>query len=570
MTRLARPTTAAARTDQARAAAVARRPILAVGVVTTLAGLGLGGWGLAAPGSGAAGKGTPQVVPEMPVTAMHQRLGLANNSPEVAADPTDDRFVVIANRFDAPDFSCALQVSGNAGRTWLPARPVPELPDGADKCYAPEVSFDRNGRLYYLFPGLHGGGNEPMGVFLTTSDDRARTFTPPRQVLEERNFSVRMAINDTVGEPGRIHLAWLRATSDPPLGGLGPPPNPIMAAYSDDGGDTWSEPVQINGPDRPLGVAPALEVGPDGTVYLAYYDLKKDQRDYRGLAGPVYDGTWSLLLARSTDGGQTFTTTVVDEGLRPTERVMLIFTMPQPALTSGADGRVCLAWPDARQGDADVLARCSPDRGETWNGPTRVNDDPQGNGATQRLPQIDLAPNGRLDVIFFDRRQDPADRLQHVYYASSDDGGRRFSANVRVTSRSFDSEIGQEYVSKAAEGLTEFGSRLGLLAEEDLALAVWPDTRNSWSISEGQDLFATSIHHPDPPSGAITAWVGGLGLVLVGLALTVLGIRRRGPPGGPPGRGGGGLPADPEADGSSPGAPDVGAPQEAPRVGEVR
>ena len=81
------------------------------------------------------------------MTATDLRRAEANNSPALAADPTQPRFVALAHRSDSPEFSCGLQVSGDGGRGWQPADPVPVLPEGAEKCYAPEVAFDRRGRL---------------------------------------------------------------------------------------------------------------------------------------------------------------------------------------------------------------------------------------------------------------------------------------------------------------------------------------------------------------------------------------------------------------------------------------
>ena len=91
--------------------------------------------------------------------------------------------MVLANRLNGPDFGYAVQVSGDAGRNWISIDPLPQLPEGADKCYAPEIAFDADGVLHYLFFGLAGQDNQPMGVFLTSSDDRAQTFTALRQVL---------------------------------------------------------------------------------------------------------------------------------------------------------------------------------------------------------------------------------------------------------------------------------------------------------------------------------------------------------------------------------------------------
>jgi hypothetical protein len=114
---------------------------------------------------------------------MHQGQGLANNSPELALDPTASAFVAAAHRQDAPRFACGLAVSGSGGQGWWPVNPMTELPEGAKTCYAPEVSFGPQGRLHYLFAALHGRGNEPVGVFLASSDDRGQSFTEPRQVL---------------------------------------------------------------------------------------------------------------------------------------------------------------------------------------------------------------------------------------------------------------------------------------------------------------------------------------------------------------------------------------------------
>lgn len=418
------------------------------------------------------------------------------NSPTLAVDPTDPRFVVLANRVDAPDFSCDLQVSGNGGAGWVPAQPVPRLPKGAEKCYGPEVAFDRSGTLYYLFVGLHTAGNEPMGVFLTTSTDRGHTFSTPRRVLGPFRFQVRMVFDPDVGSRGRLHLVWLQAT-DPPLGGLPLPPNPIMAAYSDDGGKTFSEPVQVSDPRRPLVVAPAVTLGPDHALHVVYYDLRDDMRDYQGLEGPTFDGTWSLVLASSFDGGHRFSaTSIVEEAVVPPERVLLIFTMAPPAVAADASGRLYVAWHDARQGDWDVFLRVSGDAGSTWGKLRRLNDTPESDGSHQYLVRLDLAPGGRLDAIFYDRRGDPENLRSDVSYTWSDDGGRHFSPNVVLTSAPSDARIGPVYPAPPT-GLVDFGSRLGLVSSDAKAIAAWTDTRNA-VLAGQQDIFTRQVLHRWP------------------------------------------------------------------------
>ncbi len=450
----------------------------------------------------------PTVLADVPVTAMDQGVGVANNSAVAVADPTDPEFVVIANRKDAPDFGCAMQVSGDGGRRWVSVEAVPELPETVEKCYAPEIGFDGEGVLYYLFVGLAGAGNEPRGVFLTTSPDRGATFSRPWQVLGPRNFGVRMAIDSRRGEQGRIHLVWLHARSDPPLGGFGPPPNPILAAYSDDGGQTFSEPVQVSDQERELVVAPTLAVGQEGLVHIAYYDLEEDLRDYKGLEGPVWEGTWSLVSTSSSDAGVSFGSgVVVDDSVVPSDRVMLIFTMPPAVLAAGA-GQLCAAWSDARNGDSDAFVRCSEDDGHTWGAARRLNDDPMRNGRTQYLPRMSISPDGRIDAIFYDRRHSPQDLANETYFTFSTDGGASYAPNVVISSDPSNSLIGQQYGVVSALGQVEFGSRVALLSDRSSTLAVWTDTRNSRPQTTGQDLFATQIIFPTERSVSVAA--GGL------------------------------------------------------------
>lgn len=492
-----------------------------------MAGVALGA-ALAAPVAWAASEPPASVDQQpanpVPVTSNDILAPRANNSPQVAADPTDASFLALASRLDAPDFSCALHVSGDGGRSWIPVEPVPALPEGAEKCYAPEVAFGPDGRLFYLFVGLHGSGNEPMGVFLVTSTDRGRSFSPPRQVLGEENYQVRLAIDHTRGQAGRLYLAWLQATADAPLGGLPPPPNPILASYSDDGGQSWSEPIRVSDPDRDLAVAPALSVAGNGTVHVAYLDLREDLRDYRGVEGPVYEGTWSVVATSSTDGGKTFAGgVVVDDGLVPAERVMLIFTMPPPAITAGQGGRVHVGWDDARHGDRDVFVATSRDAGASWSDPVRVHDDEVGNGRAQYLPQIDVGRDGRLHAIFYDRRHDPTNIFNHIAYTYSSDGGRGFAPTRRLTSHPSDSRIGQGYRVVSAAGLIEFGSRLGLEAGPDRVVAAWTDTSNAVAPRH-QDVFAASI---GTPTGGLGPWPWVAAVVVLAAAATVLLAVRR-------------------------------------------
>lgn len=464
----------------------------------------------------------PSVLPEMPVTASDLRLKMAHNSPMMVADPTDGRFVALASRVDGPDFGCSLHVSADGGRVWAPAQPVSKLPPGAEKCYAPEIAFDGEGRLYYLFVGLHGTGNMPMGAFLTVSTDRARTFSAPRRVLGPDQYMVRLVVDAESGSRGRLHLVWLQTREPATLGSLPEGPNPIVAAYSDDGGETFSKPVPVSGRDRRRPVAPSVAVGPDHVVHVLFYDLGDDARDYHGLEGPTYEGSWSLVLSTSADGGRRYAReTVVDGEVTPNERVMLIFTMPPPALAVDGADRVYAAWTDARNGDWDALFARSTDGGGRFASPVRLNDDRAGDGRHQYQPRLDVSPGGRVDAVFYDRRNDPANVSNDVYLTYSTDAGRTFAPNLKLTTEMSDTRLGQTYVGPAAAGLVEWGSRTGLLAQASGAVAAWTDTRvKPFAKTIQQDVFSTRVvfddeGNPAPRSSGrpLATWLGSAGTV---------------------------------------------------------
>lgn len=481
----------------------------------------------------------PRVRADVPVTTDDFSTSPAQNSPVMASDPADARLLALANRVDTPDYSCALQLSGDGGRGWATADPVPQLPPGADKCYAPEVAFDRHGTLFFMFVGLHGAGNVPMGAFLAASRDRGRTFGPPHRILGPNAFGVHMALDAGWGGQGRLHLVWLQGGADPPLGGLPPVPNPILASHSDDGGRTFSPPIPVSDPDRSRVVAPALALGPGHAVHVLYYDLGDDARDYQGLEGPVWDGRWSVVLASSVDGGGRFSPgNLVDGAVVPTERVMLVFTMPPPGLAADGAGRLYAAWQDARGGRGDVVLRRSGDGGLTWEPPVRLSDDDPAAARHHYLPKLSVAPGGRLDAVFYDRRRDPEDVRTDVYYTWSGDGGASFAPNLRLNQESFDSRIGTRYRLVSAAGLVEPGSGLALLSGDTTVVAAWADSRNAYGTADagatGQDVFATEIDRAGGagtwPLVVLVVVVATAVAVAVALALARAGARRRAGP----------------------------------------
>ncbi len=440
----------------------------------------------------------------------------AHNSPTVVQSPLDPASIVVANRLDSPGFSCALHVSDDGGETFEAADlPLPEAVEGP--CFAADASFGGDGTLYVSFVTLTGVANAPEALWLTTSTDGGETFREPTTVAGELTFQARVTADPQVD--GRVYLTWLQA-EEVALLAFPEAGYPIHVARSDDEGRTWSDPVQVNDPARQRVVAPAPVVDRSGRLMVAYLDLREDRLDYNGghggQGGPAYQDDWQLVVARSTDGGSSWNESVVDE-IVPAER-FVVFLPPFPSLAVDPSGtNAYVSFAQAPLGDPDVFLWRSGDGGTTFGEAVRVNDTDEADGSTQTLPKVAVAPDGRVDVVYYDRRKDPDDLRNEVSFQSSADGGLTFGPRVVLSDRSFDARIG----FGGERDLPDLGSRLGLLSMDRRALAVWTDTRTGTQASHKQDLVRAVVAFDDaPPLDAAAAYrlrIGGIAIVLIGL-----------------------------------------------------
>lgn len=444
-------------------------------------------------------------------------LGLVNvnNSPAVVRNPANPRNVVVVNRVDRPGFSASVNASTDGGDSWTTA--VPPLPVGKDRPFAPSAAFGPDGTLYVTYVNLVGQGNRPENLWITASNNGGRSFSEPVRVTGEHPFQAQLTVDPT---DGTLHVTWLQAEE---LALLSFPGRPrILTARSSDGGRTWSEPVQVSDQDRERVGAAVPVVTASGDLVVVYRDFKGDRRDFQNLDGPAWDQPFALVAARSTDGGRTFTEGLEFESDALPTRRFLPFLPEFPGVATAGDDDLYVTWADGRNGDLDVFLRRSVDGGRTWADPGRVNDNELGDGTSQYLPQVDVAPGGRVDVLYLDRRDDPTDVLMRASLAFSRDGGERFRS-LTVSPTAFDSRIG---ASAAPHLETDFGSRLGLSSGRDGALVAWTDTTLGDQTSGRQDVATRLVSFPDPPVRRSTAAATAAVLLVAGAGLLVWWWRR--------------------------------------------
>ena len=469
----------------------------------------------------------------------------AFTGPVMLADPENPRIIVAATA-ELRTQICYLTRSTDAGKTWhiLPA--VPALPSyptctnvGGGLTQSP-IAWGRNGTLYYALSGYDisdgGGGFLAQNISMllarstdlgntwsTTIVDNTRGLTGPAVTKDSPVSSVAV---DTSGPKDVVYVGWRQSypnlTGPPSTGGS-------MVATSVDGGATFSKPVNLNtfpqpslnvgGTDYPLVMgAPIVAAGRDGVVVAAA--TAGAPSGSPSIPGPTPPKP--LLAARSTDRGKTWT---VATATAP-ENVPLGPAMAW-STKAGAQGTFLLAYqasPNLVAGESSVLFSRSTDGGANWSPVTRIDDSTVPLNTTY-LPAVGVAPNGRVDVVWYDFRQGNG-YSPDVYYTYSSDGGATWAPNVRATDRSINYALG-------VSGNSDVRQPPSVASANAYAAIGWADTRLADPTTQTQDDFGDVAQFAALPSTAsdvvpvLAAVAAGLALAGVIPVLVLLGRRKK-------------------------------------------
>jgi hypothetical protein len=242
-------------------------------------------------------------------------------------------------------------------------------------------------------------------------------------------------------------------------------------------------------------------------------DVANYEGTHNGQTGPAPDGVWRVVSWRSTDGGTTFEPAAVAGELAIPRRVVVDLG-PAPSFARSRSGPMYATWDGGRGDSRDVFLSSSADGGRSWTPPRTV----AGGRGAQFLPAVAVAPDGRVDIVFYDRGRDRGDVRSDVVVQSSWDGGRSFVRSV-ASDASSDTRI----ATSGFSGITELGTQSALVAQPDRALAVWTDTRRATPDNVAQDLASAQVDvsRAEKPRSLLVGL--GVGLLVGG---AVIGARR--------------------------------------------
>jgi hypothetical protein len=147
-----------------------------------------------------------------------------------------------------------------------------------------------------------------------------------------------------------------------------------------------------------------------------------------------------------------------------------------------------------RHTGADISFTKSLNFGRTWSDmvPVAVNGSGQPAHNDQMFPWMAVDPSGHLQAIWFDNRNDPANRLIETFQGVSTDGGQTW-ANRRISTTPWDPN--ESFFSSGAF----VGDYNGLAASPDATYPVWTDGRDSPGPPNGDTDIWTNVELGTPP-----------------------------------------------------------------------
>ncbi|MBK7171628.1 MAG: exo-alpha-sialidase [Bacteroidales bacterium] len=366
-----------------------------------------------------------------------------------------------------------------AGTPYLDAFDPAATADGNGNVYVAHISTDydwTNGQEsgFYIHKSTDGGVNW-TGPYLISYDSKPVSNPDTNYRFNDR-CQIVADINPSSPYYNTIYAVWIkdRGWQNPV------PESDIYFSSSSDGGITWTPIITINQRIHNLANMPNHAIAPDGTIYICWMD-------YNVTTG----GSGTIYLNKSTDGGLTW---------MAADHPVITIPLPPLRLNGGTDvlakgAPVIETSPNNSQelylvfaqfaglDEANIVFGKSTDGGQTWLINFKINDDNSLND--QVLPWMSVKPNGTIDIIWYDRRNDPADMNWDIYMTSSTDGGNSFQPNTKVNTNSAPSPL------TPVSGFW-MGEYPGLAVDDEYAYIAYT---SSLTDTKG-DIFFNKIKNP--------------------------------------------------------------------------
>ncbi len=372
--------------------------------------------------------------------------------------------------------------------------------EGADEWYGddPSVAWDAEGNAYAAYMLLSWPYGETLhlssaiavarttdaGTKWTTWSVVANDITKLHPFHEKPKIAVDTSTEGRSSHPSRVYVTWSRDLTQ-------------QVAWSDDG-TTWKQ-KSFNFPsgDHHGG---NVAVGPDGAVYVIWNKIHPVDELWQPKA---YDTVWlSKSVDGGDTWSEPVQILSLNRGsldayyLPPAQDNWWVNSYPSIDIQRNPESpyynRIHLAWTDRTTcvpyqpypcGSYDIYSSYSADGGATWSPRLRVNDN--ADEAYHFLPWLAVdQSDGAVHVAWYDTRLDPeTHEPTQVYTSRSADGGDSFGRDLCLTDggSTFQNHINYSNLNHKTNddtpSATQYGDYLGVAAFNRKMIAVWTDSR---------------------------------------------------------------------------------------------
>lgn len=345
--------------------------------------------------------------------------------PAIAADPSSSYLYQMTTRYDgpAPCGGCPMPAiifrrSSDSGATWSPDAFIPIT---KKKQNDPQIEVASNGTIYAAWLDDY-----TPGVKLIKSSNRGATWSTPIAFTgkgKKPNWSDRPIL--AISSDGKdVYVAFNASDS--------------YVVASHDFGKTFSAAKKTNSDTRYWFHTGG--VVSNGTAYFAAVDFSQD-----------YSGDSDVNVIKSTDGGQSWTTTRVDTsrelpGCSWSPGCSFGFLGPSASVAADINGKVLLAYNAGNTpgGAERMYVRASADGGINWGPRVEVS-----NGSTtvnNAFPALTSGPTANDFRIIWQDDRNGSTSAWNTWYRRSSDGGATWSTTTRL------SDLGSGAPYKGANG----------------------------------------------------------------------------------------------------------------------
>src|SRR5438552_11534470 len=221
---------------------------------------------------------------------------------------------------------------------------------------------------------------------------------------------------------------------------------------STNGGVTWQYPIVVPG-GTDLGT---LDVDTNGNLFIggegfSNFNCVRSSNAQIGGQTPTFDRVTPVNMGGFLGSG----------GINPAGLDGQLFLAIDRSGTATNNNIYMLASvvPPGRS-TTDVMFVRSTDGGLTFSAPRRINDDPVNPSKWHWFGTLSVAPNGRLDSVWYDTRNAANNTDSQLFYSFSTDGGLTWAANVAV-SNPFNPFEGYPNQSKIGDYITIVSDNTG-------------------------------------------------------------------------------------------------------------